>query len=170
MMTMRKCWFWGSQGNGNEEYNLQGCNMVNFRDVSPPSSGSSKIPAEAGNKLNSVCIMFLQHVRLSDVREAGKQVQLSLVYSSALKMPVLYSSETSSSLWPTWHYNPEDHNFQWGKASHCGYTPHQPWQWRDSFLLKWWFSAQHWHGWMLESSFVNICFLITQFYCPVFFF
>jgi hypothetical protein len=81
IMTMRKSLLWGSHGNSNEEYNLQGCNMVHFRDsmafkrdVSPPSSGSSKIPAEAGNKLNSVCIMFLQHVRLSLVlqKQASK--------------------------------------------------------------------------------------------------
>jgi hypothetical protein len=122
IMTLRKSWLWGSQSNGHEEYNLQDCNMVHFRgslafkrDVSPPSSRSSKIPA--GNKLNSVCIMFLQHVRLSElqgVTDSACHLLLlvsCLAYSSALKTAVLCSSKTSSSLRPTWHYNPEEERF-----------------------------------------------------------
>jgi hypothetical protein len=99
------------------------------RDVSPLSSGSSKKLAEAGNKLNCLhyvpptCRALSEHgVTEADNKHCSACHLLLLIsclaYSSALKMAVLLSSKTWSFLWPTWHYNPEDHTFQWGKVSH----------------------------------------------------
>lgn len=94
-----KCWIWGSHGGDNEGYGL----LVLIQRSS-----------ERGRTNH----LHFQGWKFSKARNWQEQVA-SWAYFLILQMKVICSSETSGSLWTTWHYSAYDSLFK--MESGCNY-------------------------------------------------